>query len=122
MIKDYFMAIKAKHTIKRNRILYTKQQKKIMLNLLTTIVSIYNDKGVTSGDINLDIPIDKRSFSYYTDAVLTPVYRKDNFFTRIKGNPRIPGMTYRSIIKWGIMFYLKISADGKHVEYYIEAI
>lgn len=122
MIKDYFMATKAKHHIKNKEKSYKNAQKKALISLLNRIVSIYNDKGVTSGDISLDTPIDKGSFSYYTDAVLTPVYRKDNFFTRIKGNPRIPGMTYRSIIKWGIMFYLKISADGKHVEYYIEAI
>lgn len=122
MIKDYFMATKAKHHIKNKEKSYKNAQKKALISLLNRIVSIYNDKGVTSGDISLDTPVDKGSFSYYTDAVLTPVYRKDNFFTRIKGNPRIPGMTYRSIIKWGIMFYLKISADGKHVEYYIEAI
>jgi len=122
MIKDYFMATKAKHHIKNKEKSYKNAQKKALISLLNRIVSIYNDKGVTSGDISLDTPIDKWSFSSYTDAVLTPVYRKDNFFTSIKGNPRIPGMTYRSIIKWGIMFYLKISADGKHVEYYIEAI
>jgi len=108
MIKDYFMAIKAKHTIKRNRRLYTKQQKKIMLKLLTTIVSIYNEKKVTSGSIDLDDPIDR---AYYFE-VSTHVYNFKN------GSPQ-PGGLYRSITKWGIDFNIKRSPDGKHVDYYI---
>jgi len=108
MIKEYCMAIKAKHTIKSNRRLYTKQQKKIMLNLLTNIMSIYNETKVTSGSIDLDPPIDR---VYYFD-VSTHVYKFKN------GSPQ-PGGLYRSITKWGIDFNIKRSPDGKHVDYYI---
>lgn len=110
MIREYCMAIKAKHNIKSTRRLYNKQQKMIMLNLLSKIISIYNETKVTYGSIDLDDPIDR---DYYLDvSTHTHVYNFKN------GSPQSGGL-YRSITKWGIDFNIKRSLDGKHVEYYI---
>lgn len=123
MIKEYCMAIKAKHTIKSNRRLYTKQQKKIMLNLLTNIVSIYNENKVTSGSIALDDPIDTNFLWEHTHMVHHPVMvHPDSVY--LAKNGKVPPKTqpyiyYRSIIKWGITFFLKVTNKGKHVEYVI---
>jgi len=124
MIKDYCMAIKAKHTIKSNRRLYTKQQKKIMLNLLTNIMSIYNENKVTSGSIDLDDPIDTNFLWEHTYMAHHPVMvHPDPVYLAKKGKvppkPQ-PYIYYRGIIKWGITFFLKVTNKGKHVEYAIE--
>ena len=110
MIKDYFMAIKAKHDIKSKEKSYKNAQKKALLSLLNRIVSIYNEKEVTSGSITLDNPMDIAYFRH----VKSHVYDSHT-------ESLIPGGSYRSITKWGIIFKIKLSYEGRHVEYHIEA-